>query len=96
VSNAGLTSGNWNVSGNVLTGSGPIRTLRVSAYSNDFTPLSGSGTLFNLNMTRVSKTPQGTQLTWAAPPDALIFIDADLNVQRAGNAAPGSVTTKDK
>jgi hypothetical protein len=43
VSKGGLTEGNWNVSGNVLPGVGPIRTLRVSAYSNDFTPLSGSG-----------------------------------------------------
>jgi hypothetical protein len=93
VSNAGLTGGNWNVSGNVLAGAGPIRTLRISAYSNDFTPLSGSGTLFNLNMTRVSKGAQGAQLIWAAPPDGLIFIDADLNTQRPGNAAPGSVTT---
>jgi len=92
VSNAGLTGGNWNVSGNVLPGAGPIRTLRISAYSNDFAPLSGSGTLFNLNMTRVSQAAQGTQLIWAAPPDHFIFIDADLNTQKAGNAAPGSVT----
>ena len=41
VQKAGLTAGNWNVSGNVLDGPGPIRTLRISAYSNDFTPLSG-------------------------------------------------------
>ena len=66
VQKAGLTGGNWNVSGNVLPGRGPIRTLRVSAYSNDFTPLSGSGTLFELRMTRVSKAAQGTQLIWAA------------------------------
>ena len=52
VQNAGLTAGNWNVSGNVLPGAGPIRTLRISAYSNDFTPLSGSGTLFELRMTQ--------------------------------------------
>ena len=94
VSNAGLTGGNWNVSGNVLPGAGPIRTLRISAYSNDFAPLSGSGTLFNLNMTRVSKGAQGTPLIWAAPPSQFIFIDADLNTQNAGNAAPGSVTSK--
>ena len=43
VQKAGLTGGNWNVSGNVLDGLGPMRTLRISAYSNDFTPLSGSG-----------------------------------------------------
>ena len=93
VQKAGLTGGNWNVTGNVLAGTGPIRTLRVSAYSNDFTPLSGSGTLFELRMTRVRPGAQSTQLIWAAPPDDLIFIDADLNTQRAGNAAPGSVTT---
>ena len=91
VQKAGLTAGNWNVSGNVLAGPGPIRTLRISAYSNDFTPLSGSGTLFELRMTRVSKAAQSTQLIWAAPPDQFIFIDADLNTQKPGNAAPGSV-----
>ena len=68
VSGAGLTAGNWNVTGNILAGPGPIRTLRVSAFSNDFTPLSGSGTLYNLNMTRVSSTPgASTALTWAPP-----------------------------
>jgi hypothetical protein len=96
VSKAGLTGGDWNVSGNVLPGAGPIRTLRISAYSNDFTALSGSGTLFELRMARVSKAAQGTQLIWAAPPNDFIFIDADLNTQRAGNAAPGSVTTSGK
>ena len=50
VQRAGLTGGNWNVSGNVLDGVGPMRRLRISAYSNDFTPLSGSGTLFELRM----------------------------------------------
>ena len=71
VQKAGITGGNWNVSGNVLPGRGPIRTLRVSAYSNDFTPLSGAGTLFELRMTRVSKASKGTQLRWAAPPEQL-------------------------
>jgi hypothetical protein len=92
VRKAGLTAGNWNVSGNVLAGTGPIRTLRTSAYSLDFTPLSGSGTLFELRMTRVSKTAQGTQLLWAAPPNYFMLIDADLKTQRPGNAVPGSVT----
>jgi hypothetical protein len=91
VQKAGLTGGNWNVSGNVLPGTGPIRTLRISAYSNDFTPLSGSGTLFELRMTRVSKATQGTPLNWAAPPNHFMFIDADLNTQEPGNAAAGSV-----
>ena len=91
VQKAGLTGGNWNVSGNVLPGPGPIRTLRVSAYSNDFTPLSGSGTLFELRMTRVSKAAQGTQLLWAAPPDHFIFIDADLKTQKPGYSASGRV-----
>ena len=92
VQKAGMTGGNWNVSGNVLPGAGPIRTLRVSAYSNDFTALSGSGTLFELRMIRVSQAAQSTQLLWAAPPEQFIFIDADLKTQKVGNAAPGSVT----
>src|SRR5204863_7729373 len=66
VQNAGLTAGNWNVSGNVLPGAGPIRTLRVSAFSNDFKPLSGSGTLFELKIKRVSKPTEGTHLIWAS------------------------------
>jgi len=89
VRKAGMTGGNWNVSGNVMPGTGPIRTLRISAYSNDFTPLSGSGTLFELRMTRVGKAAQGTPWLWAAPPDQFIFIDADLKMQR-----PGSVTSR--
>jgi hypothetical protein len=93
VSSAGLTASNWNVSGNVLPGEGPIRTLRISAYSNDFTPLSGSGTLFNLNMTRVSSTPGAfTALTWETLSNQFIFIEADLNTEAPRNAAPGSVT----
>ena len=96
VQKAGLTGGDWNVSGNVLAGAGPIRTLRLLAYSNDFTALSGSGTLFELRMTRVSQAAQGTPLIWAAPPDQFIFIDADLKMQKPGNAAPGSVATSGK
>jgi len=93
VSGTGLTGTNWNVSGNVLSGSGPIRTLRISAFSNDFTPLSGSGVLFNLNMTRVSNTSgANTGLTWATPPNDFIFIDADLNSQTPCNTPPGSIT----
>jgi hypothetical protein len=94
VQKAGLTAGNWNVSGNVLPaepGAGPIRTLRISGYSLDFTPLSGSGTLFDLRMTRVSKTAQGTQLLWAAPPNQFIFIDTDLKAQKPGYSASGGV-----
>jgi hypothetical protein len=96
VQKAGLTGGNWNVSGNVLPGTGPIRTLRISAYSNDFTPLSGEGMLFELRMTKVSQTAQGTQLNWAASPNQFTFIDADLKTQKPGNAAPGSVTPSGK
>ena len=91
VQRAGITAGNWNVSGNVLPGPGPMRTVRVSAFASDFAPLKGSGTLFELRMTKVSKTAQNTQLIWAAPPDHFFFIDADLNTQKPGTAAPGSV-----
>jgi len=52
---AGLTATNWNVSAAVL-GAGTIKTLRISAFSTTSTPLSGSGTLFNLNFTRVTNT----------------------------------------
>jgi len=92
VQKAGLTRGNWNVSGNVLPGAGPIRTLRISAYSNDFTALSGSGTLFELRMATANKTAQGTPLLWTASPNQFIFIDADLKTQKPGDAVPGSVT----
>jgi hypothetical protein len=94
VQKAGITGGNWNVSGNVLPGKGPIRTLRISAYSNDFTALNGSGTLFELRMTMVDKAAHGTQLIWAAPPDDFIFIDADLGTHRPSQATPGSVTSR--
>jgi WD40 repeat protein len=96
VQEAGLTAGNWNVAGNILDGPGPIRTLRVSAFSNDFTPLSGEGTLFELRMKSVSKTAQGTDLTWAAPPDNFIFIGADLRTQSPRNAMPAGVTVSEK
>jgi hypothetical protein len=92
VQKAGLTSGNWNVTGNVLDGPGPIRTLRISAFSSDFEPLSGWGTLCELRATRVSKAGQITQLLWAAPPDHFIFIDADLITHKPGYTAPGSLT----
>jgi hypothetical protein len=96
VRKAGLTGGNWNVTGNVLAGAGPIRTLRISAYSSDFAPLSGSGTLIELRMTRVSKAAQGTQLIWALPPEHFIFIDADLKTQKPGYPASGGVTSTGK
>jgi hypothetical protein len=89
VRNAGLTAGNWMVSGNVLPGPGPIRTLRISAFSTDFAPLSGTGTLFELRMTRMSKAGHGSQLTWATGPGQFIFIDSDLKNQTVGNAATG-------
>jgi hypothetical protein len=96
VQSAGLTAVNWNVSGNVLpvlAGAGPMRTLRISAYSTDLTPLSGSGTLFELRMIRASKAAQGTQLIWVAPPNQFIFIDADLKTQRPGYTASGGVNS---
>ena len=92
VQKAGLTSGNWNVSGRILDGKGPIRTLRISAYSLDFTPLSGKGTLFELRMAGVDKAARGTQMIWAGSPNNFIFIDADLKTQKPIYTAPGSVT----
>jgi len=94
VQNAGLTAGNWNVSANILEGKGPMRTLRISAYSNDFAPLAGSGTLFALRITPSAKTAQGAQLRWAAPPDQFVFIDADSNMHTVGNAALGNLINR--
>lgn len=93
VSGAGLTATNWNVSANVIPGPGPIRTLRISAFTNDFTPLSGSGTLFNLNLTRVSNSSgASTPLTWAAAPNNFYFIDANLDSHAPANTPAGSIT----
>jgi hypothetical protein len=94
VSNAGLTAGNWNVSGNVLPGTGPIRTLHVSAFSNDgFTPLSGTGILLDLNMTRVSNAlGSSTPLIWAAPPDNFVLFDSNFLVYLPGAESSGSIT----
>jgi hypothetical protein len=94
VQKAGLTHGNWNVSGNILSGTGPMRTLRISAYSTDFRPLSGEGTLFELRVKRVNKESQGTLLDWAAPPNQFIFIDVDLNVQPPSQTAAGRVVSR--
>ena len=99
IQKAGITGGNWNVSGNVLPGQGPIRILRISAFANDFAPLNGSGTLFELRLRRVAKGGETTVLQWKPAPDNFIFIDADLNTQKpmaevSGNAGPKSATSK--
>jgi hypothetical protein len=97
VQKAGLTKGNWNVSGHVLDGPGPIRTLRVSAYSMDtITPLSGSGTLFELRMIRVGQAAQSTPLVWALAPNQFMFIDGDLKMQKPRSVTSGSVTQAGK
>ena len=88
VQKAGVTEGNWNVSGNVLPGAGPIRTLRISGYSTDFRPLSGEGTLFELRISAVVPGNKTTLFNWAAP-NPFTFIDANLNVQKPAFAAPG-------
>jgi hypothetical protein len=66
-----------------------VRTLRISAFSNDFTPLSGSGTLFELKMTRAGTAGQSTQLVWRPPPDDFIFIEANLQTQTPGSTPRG-------
>jgi hypothetical protein len=79
---AGLTGNNWNVSANILNnGQGTMKTLRISAFSNDQVPLSGSGTLFNLRMLRVSNMPGAVSpLVWKLDPDNFLYIDADLTL----------------
>ena len=88
IQKAGLTIGNWNVSGNVLQEDGPMRRLRVSAFSTDFTPLSGGGTLFQMNMIRVGGAGD-TELVWSRSPSDFVFIDVDLHTLRPGLAPPG-------
>ena len=92
VQKAGLTSGDWNVSGNVLDGRGPIRTLRVSAFSNNFEPLSGSGALFNLILSPGTERMDNAAFNWAEPPNHFFFIDADLKTQRPIATPPGNIS----
>ena len=70
----------------MLPGAGPIRILRISAYSTDFVPLSGEGTLFRLKMNRMPTATGSTELTWAAAPNNFYFIDANLQMERPGSA----------
>jgi len=93
VQGAGLTANNWNVSGHVLPGKGPMRTLRFSAYSTDFAPLQGSGTLFELKVGQVNSAAERSELTWAPAPDNFIFINSDLQYA-APASGPGSVNAK--
>ena len=91
---AGLTATNWNVSANILNGTGPTaRILRISAFSLDFTPLNGCGVLFNLQFRRVSTTNNATTaLTWQPTPDNFFFISADLTTHDPFSTPPGSIT----
>ena len=95
---AGLTGGtganSWTVVGNVLPGPGPIRTLRVLGYvNNGVNRLVGSGTLYQLNMIRVSSTPgASTALTWASAPDDFEFIDDNSDTHAPASTPPGSIT----
>ena len=92
VTAGGVTNSNSNLFAFVRAGSGPIRTLRVSAFSNDFTPISGSGTLFYLNMVRINSTPgASTALVWALAPNDFTFSDSNLETRRP-NTPPGSIT----
>jgi len=96
VEKAGITGGNWSVSGNVLPGTGPIRTLRISGFSNDLTPLSGSGGLFELRLRGVSSSNSGASspLIWAAPPNSFLFIDSSLQTQAPGSVPMGTARAK--
>jgi hypothetical protein len=94
IEGAGLTAVNWNVSASILPGDGPIRTLRVSAYSIDFVPLSGSGELFNLRMIRGDGASGATTtgLDWQEGSNPFVFIDSNLDPRAPGSAISGSVS----
>jgi hypothetical protein len=80
------------VSANILPGGGTIKTLRISAFSNNFAPLSGSGTLFHLNLTRLGNSGSNTPLTWAASPNDFYYIDSNLGFHAPGSIPAGSIT----
>ena len=89
VQNAGLTADdNWVVVGNVLPGRGPIRTVRVSAYSSDLSPLEGTGTFFEL---RAASLNGSTQLIWAEGLHQFMFIDSNLKMRAPDYSASGRV-----
>ena len=88
---AGLTRGNWNVSSNVLDGRGPIRTLRISAFSSDLEPLSGAGTLFELLLAPINNGSRSTPFIWAESPNDFIFIDLDLKTRKPTASSPGNI-----
>ena len=82
IAKAGVTSANgWTIVGHILQGIGPFRTLRVSAwYPDGVTPISGSGTLFNLRMLRVSSTSgEMSNLAWTGSPDDFEFVNSSRN-----------------
>jgi len=89
IQKAGLTKNNWNILGRVLPGKGIFRTLRISAYSNDSTPLKGPGTLFelriaaihNITLTQDTLTPKACELCLH---DNFLFIDSKLNTHLSG------------
>ena len=56
------------------------------------TPLSGSGILFNLNLTRVSSVPgASSDLMWAASPNDFVFIDTGSNRRTPNGVPPGRI-----
>jgi hypothetical protein len=68
-----------------------MRTLRISAFSQDFTPLQGIGTLFELKIAHLSPFGENSSMTWAASPNNFIFIDSDLRVHPPSNAVGGVI-----
>jgi hypothetical protein len=88
---AGLTASKWHVSGNVM-GTGTNRTLHIVAYSPKGTPLSGSGTLFELRMKRVSNTlGASTTLTWA-PSARFVFKTSHSDFRQPASTPRGHIT----
>jgi hypothetical protein len=58
-----------------------------------FSPLSGSGVVYNLNMMLVTKTPgANTALNWSVVPDNFLFFDTDLNIHQPINTPPGNIS----
>src|SRR5262249_39456957 len=79
VSAAGLTASGWSVAGNVVG-----NELRISGFATTATPVSGTGTLLNLNFTRLGAQGTSTALTWT-----LAAFDDFAAIAAAGNITIG-------
>src|ERR1051325_7032409 len=92
VAKGGLTSDpNWNVSANILPGTGTIRTLRISAFMGTFVPMAGGpDKLFDLRVQTVG-TSGSSALTWQPICGGQEFVFIDDNLISYDTAEPAGL-----